>query len=435
MPNVKEDILQFIWQHKLLKPANLQTKSGRSIEVIKQGQLNSDSGADFFNAQIKLEDITLVGNIEVHVNSSDWLKHKHQNDSAYDNIILHVVYNADKEISQNKNNNVEVLELKEHIPPHLLTNYENLIASKAALPCGNHLKEVDELKASPWINRMAIERLENKTEVIEKTFASFNNDFTQTFYCILLKNFGFKVNSLPFELLASYLPVHILLKHIDNQKQVEALILGTAGLLDDFFKDKYIQNLQSEFEFLKNKYQLSVLNKTIFKYSKLRPSNFPGLRLAQFAQLICKNSKLLSQPHEFNSISELRSVLDLELEGYWKNHYKPDGEKSKIDLRLGEASKQNILVNTFSYFLFFYGKKLNKPFFENFALEILESASFEDNTKTKKFVTLNGGKRSAMTSQGMIHLYDNYCSKKQCLKCGIGCSILQTKHGSTTEEN
>ncbi|MBK7310336.1 MAG: DUF2851 family protein [Sphingobacteriaceae bacterium] len=194
-----EDLLQFAWQYRILKPLPLISKSGKHIEVIKQGELNRDAGADFFNAKIKVDDVTLAGNVEIHVNSSDWLKHKHQKDKSYDNIILHVVLNADKNIPQNVNNNVEVLELKELLPDHFIENYEKLVGSKTELPCQNQLKDVNELKASSWISRMAIERLESKTEVIEKLFANFNNDFTQTFYAVLLKNFGFKVNALPFE--------------------------------------------------------------------------------------------------------------------------------------------------------------------------------------------------------------------------------------------
>lgn len=421
-----EELLQFAWQYRVLKPTPLITKSGKTVEIIKQGELNRDSGADFFNARIKLGDVTLAGNIEIHVNSSDWLKHKHQNDKSYDNIILHVVFNDDKAIPQNERHNVEVLELKELLPDHLLSNYDDLIEARTELPCQNQLKDVDELKASSWISRMAIERLETKTEAIEKMFSNFNNDFTQTFYAVLLKNFGFKVNALPFELLAGYLPVHILLKHTHDQKQVEALLLGTAGLLDDGFEDKYMQNLQNEYEFLKNKYKLSSLKKEIFKYSRLRPANFPGLRLAQFSQLICNHPKLISEPFSFTDVDALKKALHFEPSGYWKDHYKADGKKSSFELKLGEDSIQNILINTFSYFFFFYGRKLNKENYTELALDILDKVKFESNIKTKNYAPLNCGKRSGLVSQGLINLYDNYCSKKACLNCGIGAAILQT---------
>lgn len=421
-----EELLQFAWQYKVLKPKPLITRSGKTVEIIKQGELNRDSGADFFNARIKLDELTLAGNIEIHVNSSDWLKHNHQNDKSYDNIILHVVYNDDKPIAQNISNNVEVLELKELLPDHLLYNYDKLLDSRTELPCQNQLKDVNELKASSWVNRMAIERLELKTQVIQTMFANYNNDFTQTFYAVLLKNFGFKVNALPFELLASYLPAHILLKHVQDQKQVEALLLGTAGLLDDLFEDKYVKNLQSEYEFLKNKYKLSTLQKEIFKYSRLRPANFPSLRLAQFAQLICNDPKLISEPQSYTTVDALKKVLHFEPSGYWKDHYTANGKKSKFELRLGEDSIQNILINTFSYFFFFYGRKLNKETYCDLALDILDKVKFENNLKTRSYNPLCCGARSGLVSQGLINLNDNYCSKKACLTCGIGAAILQT---------
>ncbi|MBL7917576.1 MAG: DUF2851 family protein, partial [Bacteroidia bacterium] len=190
MHNFNEDFLQFVWQYKLLKPGILKTVNGITLEIIKPGELNADSGADFFNAQIKLNNLKLAGNIEIHVNSSDWIKHKHQNDKTYDNIILHAVYNYDKQIPQNVSNNVEVLELKEYINHDLIKNYKSLIGSKADLPCKNQLPHVNELKLASWINRVAIERLEAKVDVVDQLFKNNNNDFAQTFYTLLLKNFG-----------------------------------------------------------------------------------------------------------------------------------------------------------------------------------------------------------------------------------------------------
>jgi len=421
----KEELLQFAWQYRVLKPKPLITKSGKTVEIIKQGELNRDSGADFFNARIKLNELTLVGNIEVHVNSSDWLRHKHHEDKSYDNIILHVVYNDDKVIAQNSNNNVEVLELKDLLPDHFLQNYEKLISAKTDLPCKNQVNELNELKTSAWMQRMAVERLELKTNSIEHIFAKFNNNFTQTFYAVLLRNFGFKVNALPFELIASYLPAHLLLKHVHDQKQVEALLMGTAGLLDDQFESKYLQSLQSEYEFLKNKYKLSSLKKEIFKYSRLRPANFPDLRLAQFAQLICHSPKLISEPQSYNTVNKLKQALQFEPTGYWRTHYKADSKKSAVELKFGEDSIQNILINTFSYFYFFYGHKLNKEWYREFALQLLEHVKFESNYKTKNFLEMPFSFKSGLISQGLINLHDNYCSKKACLTCGIGVALLQ----------
>ncbi len=427
MLNFNEDFLQFVWQYKLLRPGTLKTVNGLELEILKPGEVNTDSGADFFNAQVKLNNLKLAGNVEIHVNSSDWLKHKHQYDKTYDNIILHAVYNYDKQIPQNVINNVEVLELKEFIDHDLIKNYKNLINAKTDLPCKKQLHLVNELKVSSWINRTAIERLESKVEIVEQIFNSSNNDFAQTFYTLLLKNFGFKVNAIPFEMLASCLNVNVVLKHVNSLLQVEALFLGTAGMLNDFISDKYIRDLQNEFEFLKNKYKLSVLDKSIFKNSRMRPANFPGLRLAQFAQLINSNSDLLMHPQNLTDISKIKNALNFELQGYWKNHYKAGGKQTQGNLKLGDSSVQNILVNTFSYFFFFYGRKLNKPEYENLALLILEEAAYESNSKTKKFPLTSFVKKSALLSQGLIQLHDNYCSKKRCLKCGIGAAIIQSR--------
>ncbi len=312
MPDIKEDLLKFIWQHKLFDPSNLITNEGNLLEVIHVGELNVNSGADFFNAKIKLNGLVLAGNIEIHVRSSDWLRHNHQTDVSYNNIILHVVYEHDKEIAQNLTNNVEVMELKNRIPSHLLSNYHTLIHSKRSLACDQGYASIPTKITTPWIHRMAIERLEKKTQDISKIFESFNNDFTQTFYTILLRNFGFKVNSLPFELLATYLPVTILLKHTDSLMQVESLLLGTAGMLEEeTFEEPYLKNLQNEYEFLKNKYKLSALQKHIYKYSRMRTANFPQLRLAQFAALIHNNASIFSDLDSIRSIQQIKQVLNL----------------------------------------------------------------------------------------------------------------------------
>ncbi len=426
MPDIKEDLLQFIWQHKLYDHSNLITKEGNPLEILHTGELNTNAGADFFNAKIKLNGLILAGNIEIHVRSSDWLKHNHQTDVSYNTIILHVVYEHDKDIPQNTQHNVEVLELKNLIPSHLLSNYHTLLNSKQTLACKNGYTLIPDTIVNPWLQRMAIERLEKKMSDIAKISESFNNDLTQTFYTILLRNFGFKVNSLPFELLASYLPIHILLKHTHSLLQTESLLLGTAGMLEEeAFEDPYMKHLQNEFEFLKNKYKLSTLQKHIFKSSRMRPANFPQLRLAQFAALIHNNTGIFNELDSIRSIQQIKEVLNFEMKGYWRNHYKTDGPTTTSDLNLGATSKENILVNTFSYFLYFYGRKLNKPSFEELAVQLLEECDFELNNKTKLYPKQPNTRLNAIDSQGMIHLHDTYCVKKRCLSCAIGVKVLK----------
>jgi hypothetical protein len=425
MLKFNEELLQFLWQYKILKPLPLITTSGKEIFVLKNGELNKDSGPDFFNAQVKIDTIVLVGNIEVHVKTSDWLKHKHEADKNYDNIILHVVYEHDLDLEQNKMYNVEVLELKNLISDSTIKAYTKLSTSKTKIPCHDQLADVNDLKFIAWLERMTIERLEAKVSIIDAYFRSVNGDYTQTFYFLLLRNFGFKVNSLPFELLAKNLPITILLKHSDNLLQLEALLLGVSGLLDNQFEDKYIQQLQNEFDYLKNKYRLIPLNKAIFKFSKLRPANFPTIRLAQFAKLINTNPGLFIAPYNFSGYEEIILAHKINLDGYWKNHYNMDGNVTSKDLTLGLTSIENLIINTFAPFYFFYSKKTGKEELGVLAIELLNKCDFEQNTKTKLFSEKKTVLKSAADSQAAINLFDNYCSKKACLKCGVATFLLK----------
>jgi hypothetical protein len=424
MLKFSEALLQFIWQHRLLKPVPFITRSGNEAVVLKPGTLNRHAGPDFFNAQIGLNGVVLAGNIEIHLKTSDWLKHRHEQDRSYDHIILHVVYEHDMDLAQNTDHQVEVLELKSLIEPKTLEEYRLLAESQEKLPCASQLKQVNDLKFTAWMERMAIERLEEKTKRIEDLFNTVRSDYTQVFYAILLRNFGFHVNALPFELLAKYLPVHLLLKHADNLLQLEALLLGVAGFLENPFHDKYMQSLQNEFEYLKNKYRLNVLNREIFKFSRLRPANFPTLRLVQMAALIHANTKLITAPQELRSTAQIKKALQVTLQGYWQHRYLPDGKETEQELGLGEASAEGIIVNTFAPFFFFYSKKLIKPGYADLALDLLQDAGFEANAKSRLFSAKKDVLLNAADSQGIINLYDHYCSKKQCLSCGIAAALL-----------
>lgn len=424
MPSFNEDLLQFIWRHKLLKPSPLITKSGNEVKVLKPGDLNVDSGPDFFNAQIKINDLILVGNVEIHLKTSDWLRHYHQHDKSYDNIILHVVYEHDVELDQNRQNNVEVLELKNLIDRHTLETYSDLVNTKDKLPCHKQLKDVNELKFVSWMERMTVERLEEKVKRIDHLFLANSGDYTQTFFMLLLRNFGFKVNALPFELIATQLPVHILLKHADNLLQLEALLLGMSGLLEESFEEKYIQKLQNEFEHLKTKYELIPLKKELFKFSKMRPANFPNLRLAQVAMLIHTHPSLFTQPQNHTDYETLVRAMQVGLDGYWKNHYKLDGRELEKDLSFGKTSAENVIINTFAPFFFFYSKKLAKPAYADVAITLLNTCTMEANAKTRLFVAKKVSLVSAADSQAIVNLYDHYCVQRNCLKCGIAAAIL-----------
>jgi hypothetical protein len=425
MRKLNEDLLQFIWQHKLLQPLPFYTVSGKPIEIVKFGELNSNSGPDFFNARIKIDNVVLAGNIEIHVNTSDWLKHNHTNNKSYDNLILHVVYEHDKNIQQNETYSVEVLELKNLIDDATIYNYEQIMLSTLKLPCGEQLNAVSDEVFSNWLQRLAVERLEQKMQSIKNLFEYFRGDYSQTFYTLLLRNFGFKINAEPFELLAKHLPLSILLKHNDSLFQTQALLFGVAGFLDDQFKEPDIIKLQNEFEYLKNKYKLIQLNKHIFKLSKMRPANFPGVRLAQVATLLCSSAELFMKPFSFKKNIEIKQKMQIKLSGYWRNHYTLHGEQSMEDLNLGSTSIENCIINTFAPFYIFYGKQIFDESYTEMALDFLAGCKPEVNSKTKYFVEKRNIISSANFSQGVIQLYNNYCSHKKCLKCAVAASLLK----------
>jgi hypothetical protein len=424
---MKEELLHFIWNYKLLKTQELVSVNGAKLKLFHQGELNKDAGPDFFNAKIEVDGITLVGNVEIHVNSSDWLKHGHENDKAYNNLILHVVYKYDKAIDQNTKHNVEVLELKNYLDTAVIKKYNSLISSTNSLPCSKQIKNVEELKMQSWLQRMLVERLESKTEYAAHVFAATQNDFSQTLYLMLARNFGFKVNAEPFELLAKHLPLSVLLKHSSNLLQLEALLYGTAGFLNKSYKSKYVQQLQNEFEFLKNKYKLKELDLSVWKFLRLRPANFPTVRLWQFAMLIHKCSELFRNPEKFNSVETLSKAIAHPHEGYWSNHYKIDGDEVRTLKGLGKTSIENIIINTMAPFLFFYGQQTGKDKFIEAAVECFENLPFEDNVKTRHFTKAGLKFKTAAESQGLITLFDNYCKNTRCLDCGIASNLLLTK--------
>jgi hypothetical protein len=424
---IKEELIQFIWQHKVLKPTPLITVSGKEIKVLKPGERNSNAGPDFFNARIELDNIILAGNIEVHVNTSDWLKHKHQEDTDYDNIILHVVYKHDISLEQNNKFNVEVLELKNLISEDTLHRYKQLSSSKMELACANQLQQCSDLHMSLWLDRVLVERLEDKEELLYALYKSLGANYTQTFFVFLLKAFGFKVNAAAFELLGKQLPVQLLFRHANDLKQCEALLLGVAGLLEEQFTDKYALELQNEFEFLKQKYKLIPLDKKLMKYSRMRPSNFPDLRLAQFAALLHHHPEFILCPQDYKTREKINKAFTFEVSEYWQNHYRLGLETQCKTGPLGQTSCEILLINTLVPFLFFYSKRQDKPELKEQAIFLLESCSFEVNHKTRLYSAKKAVLLSAVQSQACIQLFDAYCSKKRCLNCGIAASLLKTE--------
>lgn len=422
---MNEDLLHTIWKYKLLGKNQFIGSKQEAIEIISIGLHNQDSGPDFFNSKIKINNIVLAGNVEIHIKTSDWLKHNHQNDRAYDNLILHVVYEHDKELPQNELFNVSVLELKNYIQPELLTQYQQLQLSKQIIACGKSITTVSEIIWKSWLDRLAVSRIEQKTEYIEHLFEYCHQNHEDALYLLLCRNFGFKINNEAFELLGKSLPYSVLKKYADNASQTEALLFGVAGLLDDLFEDKYPKHLQNEFEFLKHKHQLQPIKKEHWKFSKTRPVNFPTIRIAQLAGIIGKQNSLYHLIEQKPDLKTIRSFFACEINPYWKTHYKFDAVSDESSKTFGETAFQSVLINTIVPYLVFMAKHNTNSTFVEYAMDLLSQLPAEVNTKTKQFIELGIKTENALESQAQIFLLDNFCSKKACLHCRVGESLLK----------
>ena len=419
-----EDLLHFIWKYKLLKPKYYYTTSKSRLQIIKCGEHNQHAGPDFTNARIKIDDTEWAGTVEIHKKSSDWLLHNHHTNKAYNNVILHVVYEHDKEIYNSKQQIIPTLELKGILQDNVLSKYEYLHQSKQQIPCGKLFMDVSPIIREPWLERMLVERLEAKTAFIHELYSFTKNNWEETFYLLLFKNFGFHVNSDAFLQIAKSIPLTILLKHSHSPLQIEALLLGQSGLLSSNIKDTYGKDLYKEYNYLKHKYNLTTIPHNL-KFLRLRPQNFPTIRIAQLAYFIKNYQHTFSKIIESNRVGEVKELFSISVSDYWKTHYVFDEESPDKQKHLGNLSIENIIINTVCPLLFFYGKEKQDDAMVEKAVKWYEELKPEKNNITKLFEALNFKPYHAVHSQGLIELYNNYCARKQCLQCALGVSILK----------
>jgi hypothetical protein len=420
---MKEEFLQFIWKHGLFNKENLKTTDGRLVEIISTGQPNSDSGPDFFNARIRIADTTWAGNIEVHQKSSHWYRHKHNTDAAYDNVILHVVELQDSPVLI-KSHSVPTLEIT--YPTEIFSNYEKLLSSAKWVACEEILPKYDPFIIRFWFSALMIERLESKIGDIVALLKQNNNNWNETFYQLLSRNFGMKTNALPFELLAKSLPLNLLSKHKNNLFQIEALLFGQSGLLNEtLLGDDYFLSLRKEYSYLYKKYNLSGIESHLWKFMRLRPINFPTIRIAQLAMLIHHSSALFSQILETENIGELRKLFDVSASEYWNTHYSFNKtSKDNHPKTLGESAFNNLVINTIVPILFVYGDQHLDQGMKDRALFMLEKLDPESNQIIRKWSELGMESRSAFETQALLQLKNKYCEYKKCLNCQLGAKII-----------
>ncbi len=422
---MNEALLHTIWKYKLLAKQEFTGTRGEAIHVIAVGEHNHDSGPDFFNAKIGINGILLAGNVEIHIRTSDWLRHDHQHDKAYNNLVLHVVYEHDVELQQNKEFNVSVLELKSLVNESLIAAYHELEFSPHIIPCGRSIASVPDIRWTLWLDRLAVERLERKASYIAHVFDYSGSNLEETLYILLCRNFGFKINDEAFELLAKSLPHTILKRYADNLLRLEALLFGMAGLLDELFEDKYPKLLQNEFELLRHKHQLIPLPKEIWKFSKTRPANFPTIRLSQLAHVFFKSQSLYHLLEEYPKVEELHAFFQVETDAYWETHFKFDVVSHKAAKPLGKIAFHSIVINTVGPFLFFSFTRSGTQRLKDYAMDLLTELDAEVNKKTNLFTGLGRKATNALESQAQTELYDAFCSKKACLRCSVAEFLLK----------
>ena len=421
---MKEEFIHYLWEHQLFTP-NLSTTNGEDLSVLKAGNHNLDSGPDFFNGRIRLGNTIWAGNIEIHTKSSDWFAHHHQDDPAYENIILHVVYTDDKPVFRKNGEPIPTLELKNNFDPLIYTKYCDFLKSDRWIACEHQVSGIGYFKLYAWLDSLMVERLNQKANLIEEELIKTGNNLQEVFYRKLARNFGFKTNSGVFELLATYLPLKLLAKHKDNLMQIEALLFGTAGMLDEKINDEYPRQLLHEYNFLSAKYDIQPIDKKLWKFMRMRPSNFPTIRISQFAQLIYRSSALLNKILETDKLSNVTNLLKVTTSDYWIDHFRFD-KKSKLKTKtLGASSVNLIMINTIIPFLFVYGKLKHDDSLKQNAIGWLEQIKPETNSIIRNFSSLGLKPHNAMHSQALIQLKNQYCDSKRCLECRIGHELLK----------
>ena len=430
---MSEAFLYFLWQYQYFTKLNLTTTDGDSIQVLHPGFRNHDAGPDFFNARLLIKDVEWGGTVEMHTKTSDWLAHRHQHDRAYDNVILHVVWQDDRattgrRVDRANGTPLPTIELRPLTDGALIERYALLTDSPDAIPCAGQFRSVQPLRLTSMLDKAMLQRLERKASGVQAVFETTGGDWEETAYRVLTVNMGFKINADPMAQLSRALPLKAMLKHRDMLLQVEAMLFGTAGLLDTIDNpDEYAVSLQREYRFLSAKYQLSGKQVTAhaWKWGRLRPANFPTLRLAQLARLLTKHASLFSLFVGSSDAETLLKSLQVTPSDYWQKHYRFGKVTETTVPALGENSAQNIVINTVVPLLAAYAHHRGEPGYIDRAIALLEQLPAEKNRLTNGWDALGLGVRTAFDSQASIELYNEFCSQKKCLSCQIGAGLLK----------
>jgi len=426
---MKEEFLHYLWKYSLYEPSSLTDGDGYPITVINQGEYNRDSGPDFFNARILIAGTEWAGNVEIHIRASHFNYHGHHLDHEFDNVILHIVGEKDTEVYNARNE--ELLTVEMRYDPFLYSRYIDLVNNPCAIACGEEIEHTDRFHLRSWLHSLLIERLQIKSEAIMKIWEATGNDWDETYYRVLSRYFGFRVNTGPFEMLASALPFKIIRKHADNRLQIEALLFGSAGMLEEgLFKnamsDKYYLDLIREYKVLSSKYSLRPVHGWLWKFCRLRPVNFPTVRLSQLAALLSVAGGLFSRTLAACDAAELKELLGVSASPYWDEHYIFGKKSKKSGKHTGDQASDIMLINAVIPMIFVYGKTHDERMLCDRALDLLEDIDPEKNSIIRDWESAGLIPESAFYTQALLQLTENYCRKRRCLDCRIGCSVISS---------
>lgn len=420
-----EEYLHHVWKYRLFDERNLATTNGEKIFISQTGIHNSDAGPDFFNGLIRIGSTKWAGNIEIHIHSSDWRKHRHHTDPAYNNVILHVVFIHDESVYDSNNRMIPVLELKNRVDISAYEKFQEFIWSRSEFPCFRQQEKIPSVLFRSQFDRVIADRIERKIQPVRRDVAELNNNWEEVCYRTLARNFGFRVNAMPFEWLSRNTPLHLVKKSRGDVTSMEALFFGQAGFLDRDRDDAYFSLLKSRYAALKENYGLSPIEKPVWKFSRMRPVNFPTVRLAQLAMLLHTQNDLMRLVTENLTSNEIRKSLMLVPSDYWCQHYSFSRVSRMRFKRFGQEAADNLIINSIVPLMFCYGRDKGLEHYCERAMILLEETAPERNYICGKWSARGMKAINALDSQSQIEMWNNFCSRKKCLNCSIGNHLLK----------
>ncbi|CAH1001793.1 hypothetical protein LEM8419_02700 [Neolewinella maritima] len=423
---MREDFLHYLWRLARFDLRQLRTTEGEALTIQQFGTHNTDAGPDFGAARLRIGGLQWAGKVEMHLRSSEWYTHGHETDPAYDGVILHVVLEEDTIVYRRDGSRIPCLELRDRIPAGIRTTYWRLMHQSDWVPCQSQLDTVADPLRAIWLQRMLVERLGRRATDFAQRLEATQRDWEEAFYHGVARAMGGKVNAQAMEMLARSVPLRVLLRHKHSLLQLEALLFGQSGLLPkrEAGEDPYHTRLRQEYELLRVKHELRPLPATAWRFLRMRPNNFPTLRIAQLACLYHRSGQLFGKALAAADVGELRQMFVVSLSNYWRTHYRFGAEAETSERRLGASTVRSILINAVAPAYFTYGGLRNDDRYRDRALEVLEALPPESNAVITKWRALGWSATSAGESQALLEMKHTYCDQRRCTSCAVGCAIL-----------